>query len=403
MQPPAAVLPRPPPPKPAPEAKSLKFWVAMAVCAALGAVGGYLGMKFGVRLGAEAQHGSGSPWSGLLPLLALPAAWLLSVAAHEFGHLAGGWAGGGQFLLYVVGPFKWQRTPEGVRFSWNGSVNLGGGLAACLPLDATRVTPRRVAVMIAGGPLASLLVAGAALGLASVLAGPSAAGLARGLTQGLLGSVGWMSLLIFGLTVFPSTMGGFKSDGRRFFELLRGDRRSDQEKAMLALTTAGLAGVRPADLDPGLVSESLALQDGSVFDLYAHFTAYLHAIDRGEVAQAQARLDYVIAGEARLVSFIRDAARCEYAWLLATRADAPGAARAWLDSAGPLAFDPATRLRAEAAVLLAEGRLTEAATKAREGLHALKHKSMSPVESPFAREALEAVIRQAEPGAGPQI
>ncbi len=53
---------------------------------------------------------------------------------------------------------------------------------------------------------------------------------------------------------------------------------------------------------------------------------------------------------------------------------------------------------AEAAVLLAEGRLTEAATKAREGLHALKHKSMSPVESPFARDALEAIIDQAGPG-----
>ena len=51
-------------------------------------------------------------------------------------------------------------------------------------------------------------------------------------------------------------------------------------------------------------------------------------------------------------------------------------------SAGP---DSAGGERAEAAVLLAEGRATEAAAKARAGLHALAHKSLSPVISPFER------------------
>jgi hypothetical protein len=81
--------------------------------------------------------------------------------------------------------------------------------------------------------------------------------------------------------------------------------------------------------------------------------------------------------------------------LLATQTRDTTTARAWLDSAGKLDFDPATRCRAEAAVLLAEGKTAEAAAKAREGLNALEHRTLSPVKSPFAVDALEALLRRA--------
>lgn len=200
------------------------------------------------------------------------------------------------------------------------------------------------------------------------------------------------------MTAFPGTAGGFKTDGKRVFDLLRGDRRSEQEAAVLALTTAGLAGVRPADYDPGLVARAVSLGDGSLFDLYGNLTAYAWAADRRDWPAAQGHLDRVLAGEAQLVPYVRDVVRCEYAWLLATTRAGATVARAWLDSAGRIDFDPATRLRAEAAVLLAEDRPAEAVARAREGLQALKHRSLSPVENPFAREALEAIIAPAEPG-----
>jgi hypothetical protein len=244
-----------PPPKPSAAGRSRKSWELLLVVVAVGALAGYLGVKLGAKLGTGASlSGAGPKWAGLLPLFALPLVWLLSVAAHEFGHLVGGWATGGKFLLYVVGPFKWQRTPGGVRFSWNSSLNLGAGLASCLPFDAAKVTPQRTAVMIAGGPLASLVLAVAGLWLV--------AGVDGRLAQNLALAVTWMSMLIFAVTVFPTTMGGFKSDGRRLFELLRGDRRSEQETAIMALTTASLAGVRPADYDPRLVEQAIGLRDG---------------------------------------------------------------------------------------------------------------------------------------------
>lgn len=364
---------------------------ALVIGALLGAAGGVLGS----RLGASLLLPGLPKWALLFHLLALPLVWLIVVAFHELGHLVGGWAGGGRFMLYVVGPFMWKRTPAGVRFSWNKNVNIGGGLAACLPLDPSQTTPHRTAVMIAGGPLFSLLLALLALWLAAGLAAIATTP-ALIFAQHFAVIVAGMSVLIFFATVIPASAGGFKSDGRRFYELLRGDERSAQECAMLALTTASLAGVRPADYEPRLVAQAIGLRDGSLFDLYAHLTVAHHFADVGQPGRAQALLDHVLAHELKLVPFARDTLRCDYAWLLARHTADTAGARAWLDSAGPLDIDPATRLRAEAAVLLAEGRRAEAATQARAALHAAEHRSLSPVRSAYMVDTCETILRAAE-------
>lgn len=391
------VTPRLPPAKHSAAKRSFGGWLFLLAMAAFGSALGYFGAKFGTQLLLPI------PGPKLLKLLVLAwvvPAWLLVVGWHEFGHVVGGWAGGGRFLLWIVGPFKIQRSPAGVSVGLNRSLNLSGGLAACLPLDPAKMTPARTAVMILGGPIFSLVLAVAALWIAAWLAAaPGEITVTRALMQhGAIVTAG-LSAFIFFVTMFPATIGGFKSDGKRAFELLRGDARSDQEAALLMLTTAGLAGRRPADYDPALVRRALALGDGSLFDLYAHLTVYACAADRGEWAAAQAHLDRVLAGEEHVVPYVRDTVRCEYAWLLATRSGDVATARAWLDAAGALEFAPATRLRAEAAVLLAEGRPAEAAAKARAGLHALTHKSLSPVISPFERDALEDLLRRAEAAA----
>ncbi len=396
-EPPLLPVPRPPPPVAGKGSTkiTLRQVAGFAGLALFGGVLGYLGARYGNGIMLPVAH----KIHKLGVVLALPFIWLLVVGWHEVGHLVGGWMTGGRFLLLVIGPVMVRRTPAGIRVMWNRNVNLSGGMAACLPLEPGRMTPHRAAAMILGGPVASLLLVVGALWLAAAIAaaaGPVPSGLA--ILQHAAVATAGLSLVIFFVTAFPGTAGGFKTDGKRVIDLLRGDRRSEQEAAVLALTTAGLAGVRPADYDPALVARAVSLGDGSLFDLYGNLTAYAHAADRGDWPGAQGHLDRVLAGEAQLVPYVRDVVRCEYAWLLAVTHAGPAVARAWLDSAGRIDFDPATRLRAEAAVLLAEGRAAEAATKAREGLHALKHKSMSPVESPFAREALEAVLRQAEPG-----
>lgn len=385
---------RPPPPRVQVGKKSLWALVRMLGWLVAGGACGYFGMRYGLELFAPVP---GPKWLKILGLATLPILWLVAAGFHELGHVIGGWIGGGRFLLWLVGPVMVRRTPAGIRVGWNRSVNLCGGMAVCVPLDPRQVTPGRVAVMILGGPVASLLLTVGAFLLADWLAAMTPASTARALGQNLSLFTGAMSALIFLITVVPSAVGGFKTDGKRVVELLRGDHRSEQEAAMMVLTAASLAGMRPADYDQALVAKVLSLDDGWLFDRYGHLTIYYHAADRRDWLAAQKHLDHVVAGLDQIVPYVRDIVRCEYAWLLATQTRDATTARAWLDSAGKLDFDPATRFRAEAAVLLAEGKAAEAAAQAREGLNALEHRTLSPVKSPFAVDALEALLRRAEP------
>lgn len=382
----AAAPPPPAPPAPPPRHRTA---VAALLLAGAGALLGYFGARYAAVLFVPARGGVGYK---LTLLASVPLLWLLVVGIHELGHLVGGWLTGGRFLLFIVGPFQWRRTPAGVRFAWNRSLNLAGGLASCLPAD-DRDLPRRIAGMIVAGPLASALLAVAA-GWMSAWA--AAAGIH--VAQHLAMIVALLSAMIFVVTALPGEVGGFKTDGRRFFALVRGDARSAQEAALLSLTVSGLGGTRPADYDPAVVAAATSPDDGSLNAIYGHFSAFSHQADRGDLAAAQAHLDRVIAGEARLPPFMRSLARAEYAWLLATAPADPAVvtrARAWLASAGRNDFDPATTLRADAAVLLAEGRAAEAAAQARAGLHALENHSLAPVKNRFAADQLAALLARA--------
>lgn len=376
------LIERDPPAPPEAGGKNRGKWVWLVGLALAGALVGY----FGATLIDDLFRKPDGAGAMVLIFVALPLVWLVVVGWHELGHVVGGWSVGGRFMLWVVGPIMLHRTPEGLRLSRNRSVNLGGGLAVCTPTELSRVTPARTSVMILGGPFFSLLLPGL---IGWLLAGPLN-GLGA-LGYNLLALIAVVSALIFIVTLAPFMAGGFKSDGRRAWDLLKGDVRSDQEAAFLLLTTSALGGVRPADYDPALVEKSLALGDGSIFDLYARVTVFYHHADRGEWTEAQARLDEAIAGEDQLVPYLRDVVRCEYAWLLATRSARVDLARAWLDSAGKLDFDPATRLRAEAAVALAEGNPEAAAEKVVAAQHALVHRSISPVRNLFAESALRSL------------
>lgn len=389
------MVPRPPPSRVA--TTGAPPWRKAVVGAVIGLAGAAVGFGFARIAPAVLPPLGDQPLLKVSIVLLLPVLWLVVVGLHELGHLVGGWLIGGRFLIWVVGPLKIQRTPIGIRAQLNASVNLMGGMAGCLPADPRTLTPRRTAVMILGGPVFSAALTAVGLGgFAWLVAAPAETiGPGQAWAAHLMLATAALSLLIFVATAVPFTAGGFKSDGRRVLDLLRGDARSRQEHALVVLSLALLSGERPARFDRGLIDAALSLRDGSLFDLYAHLTVYTVAADRGEWAQAQRHLDTALAGEGRLVPFSRDIARAEYAWLTATATGDAATARAWLDSVGRLDFDPATRLRAEAAVLLAEGRTAEAARVAQAGLEALRRRSLSPVPNPFALDALQVIIDRA--------
>lgn len=185
-----------------------KALVAALLMGGAGAASGFLLAKYGMDMPAvRASLKSLSVWD----LLMLPVLVVMVLAVHEAGHLAGGMGRGMRFLLFIAGPFGLVRTQEGIRFRWFFNLGTLGGLAAALP-DPGRTLRTQLVPMIAGGPLASLLLALAGMGLFLLSDGRLAA---YGLVTMLL------SAAIFLVTAAPFRAGGFMSDGMQLLQLRR--------------------------------------------------------------------------------------------------------------------------------------------------------------------------------------
>ncbi len=317
------------------------------------------------------------PFVLLVELIRIPIAWLAAVALHEAGHLFGGWLNQGRFLLYMVGPIKIHRTPSGLRWCRNRGVNVLGGLAMSV-LPHNRSVKSRMRGLVAGGPIASLVGSLTAFFCWVMLNNVSDRLSPNPILFFAIDFVLWLAILSglsFFISAIPFQTRGLKSDGKRFLDLLGKGPAVLQESALLALTFALMGGVRPRDLDPHLVSYSLNLGDGSANDIYARNIAASHASDLGDAVRAQSYLDQVMANEKVLPQFIADSVRASYAILIAINGGDASVARAWLESAGAVEWDPSTRLTAEAAVLLAEGHRSAAAEKTREAFKALDQKT----------------------------
>jgi hypothetical protein len=366
--------PLPTPDEYTPQAPKTAPWKLVVGLVAITVLGGWLGVALGAwlrdeapaattalpelpapprpELGLAAKIGLGL---GLLPVL------LLVLATHEVGHLLGGWLAGFRFLLLIVGPLRLERTGNGLRLSLNRSLALAGGLAAALPTGSERLR-QRTALMVAGGPLTSLLTGVPALLFSLPLSELQA-------KTGVLAAWGAHALLTFGftsigialITLVPGKTSGFLTDGARLLQLLRGGPTAERDAALSALGAASQAGQRPRDRDGALLDQALALEDASPFTTFAHLLASARALDRDEPALAHRHLSQALALASALPPTVRPLLALEAAWFeAAVRGDA-AAGRRWLAAAGEgVLVPPHSRQRALAAVLAGEGAHDEA-------------------------------------------
>ncbi|HEX8271625.1 MAG TPA: hypothetical protein VF615_03170 [Longimicrobiaceae bacterium] len=280
------------------------------------------------------------------------------IAVHEAGHLLGGRLAGFRAMLFVVGPFRVERTGTGIRAALNRNLAIAGGLAVSVPQD-TRDLRRRTLLMVAGGPGASLLTGALALGLRGPLglaALPAGAGYGHQLAAIVATVFGVMSLGIGAATLIPGRTGGFYTDGARILRLLRGGPDTEREVAILALMALSMGGTRARDWDPALVRQGLATADATPFDVVGRQFAYAHALDRGDVEEARRHLEAALALEELLPAVGRSGLLLQAAYFAAVHDGDPVRARALFARAGAgLMVPPYTRRMTEAAVLLAEG------------------------------------------------
>jgi hypothetical protein len=292
-----------------------------------------------------------------LLLLLIVALWFVTLW-HELGHALAARLVNWRLLTIAAGPLALRQTPKGLRLARNPLSRAWGGFVYAIPRDDRQLRRRRF-VMVAGGPVASLLLALlAAVGLST------SDGV--GVWPAVASQVALMSLAIGVLTLVPYRSGGLTSDGGQMWQLLRGGPGVEQRLATQLLLTALVGGVRPRDLDEALVARALAATDPPDATT-AHYLAYWREMDRGNIAAAAAHLDYALTHRTTTTPVAQAAFAAEAAYLIARHdptPDAPAKAEAWLKLATPRGPADSNYRRAQAAVHLAHGRAAEALTAA---------------------------------------
>jgi hypothetical protein len=358
----------------------LRAVLMVLLMASAGAGAGFLVARYGIEVPFVRSRLTGlNGWD----LLALPVLGLLVIAVHEGGHLLGGMRRGMRFLLYIAGPFQWSRGESGVHFSWAFNLGTLGGVAACTP-DPDRPAAPQLRWMVAGGPLASLLLAFAGVGFAALVEGRPAA-------YALI--VGLLSLAIFCVTAVPMRAGGFMSDGMQFLELLRGGRAVEERNVLMAMLAQSLAGVRPALLDPRLLAQALAfVEPEPLRAVAARLYAFLHAWDSGDDERTRAHAEWLAEHIGDYPDGFRQSLAIELALYAALERSDAEATRGWLLRSRGGVVEASRRALAEAAFAALEEDDAEAEAQLAAAERALP-RGMDRGLAQFSRSQIEALRR----------
>jgi hypothetical protein len=284
--------------------------------------------------------------------------FFLITTLHELGHVIAGWLVGFRLSFLLIGPFRIIRKPQG----WKVRLTpfLGGGMTCSLPTD-TRAVARRMAVMAAGGPLASLLTVVAGMSLLISARADSWLAVFVALTTAL-------STIFFFLSIMPGYRWGFASDGARLLTLLRGDAAADRFITLTLTTAAQVNGIRPREWDGERLRRATLVEGRNRDDYAAVSFAFYHALDGGDVERAGEYLEKLLALRHLVPRTMQHACLLEAAYFEARCRDDPAAARERLAGVPEEPANACLRLRAEAAILLAEGEKDLAREKAEQAL-----------------------------------
>jgi len=319
---------------------------------------------------------------GTLDLLLLPVLILAVLATHEVGHLLGGFSRGMRFLLLIVGPFQWTRSPGGIRFKWVFNLGTMGGIAAATPDPAAPLTPQ-LRRLIIGGPLASFVLA--VLGLAIALGFEGRAG-----AYGVI--IAAMSFLIFLVTAAPLRAGGFMSDGMQYLELHRGGAAVTERQVLVRLMGVSYSGIRPRDWEPQLVNDALAMQQAEPLRRVAgRLFALYQAMDCGGMDRVREHADWLAEHVDGYPGGFRQSITLELCLVACQRGDLEAAREWWKRSRGGV-VDAARRALAEASLAALEGdaaRLERALVAGRRALP----RGMDPGINQLTADQLDAVAR----------
>ena len=258
--------------------------------------------------------------SMLLAVLWLWVAFILTILIHEGGHWLGSRYANLQCLAVAVLWLHLERP--GLRWQLRLKKQRSGTLGQVIAIpDKFEQLRQRMALFIAAGPAASLLVGVLLLALGWVLRKPYQAELVPGSFGHYLGAellflvgVGSISIGLLNLLPFTTPQGNM-SDGERLRRLRRPGPAADQEVNRWQLASLVHQGLRPRDWPTELLTALLAAQGAAPQLCEAHLHAYAHHLDCANISEARYHLNQAYAGCQSSKPAMRRHLTCELAYM----------------------------------------------------------------------------------------
>jgi hypothetical protein len=306
------------------------------------------------------------PISSIWVALALLAVdYYLSIALHELAHAATARVVGMRVHTLTIGPLRVSRAADGsVSVHWMWRFFLGGFTGAVF--RDGRFRRGATAMMIAAGPLVSLLLAVGSLALLDL--GPTPARWREispwlGSARFFLLYLGYFSLFhfVFSAVPLPGDAGFCFNDGRQLVRLWSNSPEVVQWRALQAIGHLSLAGARPRVWPEELVRQLEAREGKDRTGAFSAAMSLQYAVDAGFSAEEVDRRYRLAASRLEALPLplqegIRITLAFHDAWI---RKDA-ASARAWLAVPRSSLVDAFHRRKVDAALALLEGRLLEA-------------------------------------------
>jgi hypothetical protein len=276
----------------------------------------------------------------LVPLLI--ATFYLQLLIHGLGHAVSGEIAGLRLQRFNLGPLCWIYLADGWRLRWMPEFGYFRGSVAAAPRD-TNSLRFRLMMFFGGGALAKVLSLLLAVGLSF-----TANSLISGRWETLAGA--WALAAMIELTI---SIARPRKEEPPLRNLLRGGDAAEQCCLRSLPMMSWVTPVRPAQWQPEWTGTPIE--------------SYVRHLDRNEIAAAVASLNESI--ETQLQGVRGRLVVLEAAYFSARHTGDAVRARQWLSRQRTgFPVEHFVELRAEAAVLIAEGRCFEAAQRAAEGL-----------------------------------
>lgn len=316
-------------------------------------------------------------WENPLKFILIFVAIWAALAAHELGHLLTGLYQGFTFHLYVAGFLGVRRNPLDDTIEWyfNRDANLFGGVAATLPTQKSPDLVKKLAAVVAAGPLTSIggaLFVGVPAFWATMNLGAtgSNAALRALLVFSLIFAL--TSFFLFLATTIPGRTGAFFTDRARFFRLIGGGKTAAIEQAVLEVLAHSYSNQPYSTIDPAQI-ELIQSDESDLMIAFAHSLNYYYHLDRDEkeLALAAAQEMEPLLDDQPLT--FRVELQKDLVFAYAFLAKDPVQARSVWEKMGKLGQTgkDAHTLLAKAALLYAEGNPEEAKATIEAGLAAL--------------------------------